>query len=126
MPAVLSITPNDVIACARLNAANPADLSDAQAVLSAEQESLETILRPDALQDARLTPLLKRQIVKLLAAELIAVRARENNGLDAPGGTFQGAGILVSGTPDQAALLRAEARHYLAPYLRRPRTVAVP
>lgn len=124
MPAVLSITAADILTTARLDAANTADLADANAILAAEQESLETIMRPDALHDARLTPLIKRQIVKLLAAELIALRMRENGGME--GGTFQGAGILVSGVPDQANLLRTEARHYLAPYLRRALPIALP
>ena len=121
---VYSISAADVLQTARLDSANAADVADAQTVIAAEQESLETIVRSDVLQNPALSALIKRQIVKLLAAELFALRGRENGGLD--GGTFQGAGILVSSIPNQADLLRGEARHYLAPYLRRAPTIALP
>ena len=124
MPVVYSISASDIAQTARLDLSNAADLADAQTILETEQESMETIIRPDFLSDARVMPLIKRQIIKLLAAELIALRARENAGLD--NGTFQGAGILIGRGPDQAELLRTEARHYLAPFLRRAPTLALP
>jgi hypothetical protein len=79
------------------------------------------MLRPEALADSALTAFLRRCVAKLLAAEMLAMRGRE----DGAGVSFQGAGVTLGRPADVAGALRAEALADLAPYLRRPSGVNV-
>jgi hypothetical protein len=112
---ILTILPENICRVARLNAADEQAFSDALGVIEEEQAALEATLRSDALADPDLEPLLTLLVSKWLAAETLALRARQ------PGatGTFQGAGLTVSREPDHAATLRAEADKGLLPYRRR-------
>ena len=110
----LTITTDDVLKTARLDPANAVDLSDANFVIAKEQAAIEARLRESALADLSLAPLLTRNVTKLLAAEVLEMRSRE----DGASGTFQGAGITLGQPLDHPARLRAEAYDVLIPFLR--------
>jgi hypothetical protein len=119
---VLTITPEEVCRIARLDAADETAFRDALGVIEAEQEAVEATLRPEALMDAALMPLLTLLVAKRLAAETLAVRSREA-GVSV---SFQGAGLTVGKEPDHAAALRIEADAGLLPYRRRTSGMITP
>jgi len=111
---VLTITVEEVLRIARLDATNAGDVADAAAVIADEQAAQEVLLRPDSLADADAIPLLRRAVAKLLAAELLETRARA----EGAGGSFDGLGLSFGPPPPHADSLRAEARRALASHLR--------
>jgi hypothetical protein len=120
--AVLTISAEEICRLARLDAADETAFGDALSVLEMGLDALEATIRPDALADTTLTPLLTVNAAKYLAAETLALRARELG----VGTGFQGGGLTVGREPDHAAVLRAEAEAGLLPFRRRPGGVHVP
>jgi hypothetical protein len=116
MATVLTITNSEICKLCRLDPADPTADADATEVKTNAQEAYEAMIRPSALADSALTFLLRRNVAKLLAAEVLAMRRRE----DGAGESFQGAGVTVGKPDDFGAQLRAEALADLAPYLLRP------
>jgi hypothetical protein len=116
MATVLVVTNSEICKLCRLDPADATADADATEVRTQSQEMYEGMLRPDALADAALAALLRRCVAKLLAAELLAMRGRE----DGAGVSFQGAGVTLGRPADVAGALRTEALTDLAPYLRRP------
>lgn len=112
----LTITDAEVLRLCRLDPGDTQAAADASEILTREQEALEATLRPDALADLGLTALLRRNVAKLLASALLAMRSRE----DGVASSFKGAGLELSAPPPHAAHLRGEAEAALAPYLRVP------
>ena len=89
------------------------------AVLANEQSAIEQTLDPAAFGLVGVGDLLRRNVAKLLAAEVLAMRARE---VGASGDVQVGGGadaIHIARVPDGAASLRTEANAALAPYRRR-------
>lgn len=119
MAGILFITAAEVGEIARLNiAGDTTAAADVDGVLTNEQPAIEAMLDPAAFGDASLTPLLRRNVARLLAAEVLEMRRREE-GADGNITATTGIGIAVSGIPDHAAALRAEAWASLAPWARR-------
>jgi hypothetical protein len=112
MPTVLTITRGELLAIARLDAADVQAQADADYVLAAKQEGTEETVEPAALADLSVRKLLTRNVAKLLAADLIEMRSRE----EGAGGALSAAGVEIGAPPDHAARLREEARLALAPY----------
>ena len=112
---MLNITTEEILRLCRLDTADTVNLADANEVLNRQQGAIEATLRPSALADTILITVLRRNIAKLLAAEVLAMRGRE----EGASGSIQAAGINLSAVPDHAALLRAEADAALLPYRRR-------
>jgi hypothetical protein len=127
MAAVLTITNSEICKLCRLDPADSTADADATEVQTNAQEAYEAyeayeaMIRPSALADSSLTFLLRRNVAKLLAAEVLAMRRRE----DGAGESFQGAGVTLGKPDDFGAQLRAEALADLAPYLLRPSGVNV-
>jgi hypothetical protein len=117
----LTITVAEVCRTARLDPADATDAADAQFVLDNDQAALEASIDPAAwaLPGAEHGTIIRRAVVKLLAAEALEMRGRA----DGASGTFVGAGITISRVPDHAAILRAEANAALALYVRREAAV---
>jgi len=120
--AVLVVTRNEVLRVARLDNTNATNQDDADKAIADEQEAIEQTLSASALADSTLTALLRRNVAKLLAAEVLETITRE----EARSGTFQGLGITISQVPDHAGRLREEARAILVPYARRRTGAMVP
>lgn len=117
--AILRITAAEVASIARLDLTDTEVVADIAAALAGEQSALEQTLDPAAFALPGAADLLRRNVAKLLAAEVLATRGR------APGarGDLQlgtGVGeIKIGHVPDAAIELRAEANAALAPYLLR-------
>ena len=116
MPTQLTISQAEILRLARLDGTVPQNASDATNVLADEQEAIEATLDPAAFTQTGLTALLRRGVAKLLAAELLEMRGRE----DGASGTFEGLGIRIAAVPDHVKRLRDEARLALSRYERKP------
>ena len=121
MPVLLTITNSEILKLCRLDPADAAADADATEVKNQQQEALEKTLKSSAFADASLTVLLRRNVAKLLAAEILAMRYRE----DGASGSFSGAGVTLSAPPDLAMVLRQEAETALALYKARPVGISV-
>lgn len=95
----------------------------AQQVIDAEQEVWEAYLRPDALADESLEPILRRAVTFLLAATVLDIRARVEPSLR---GTVQASGVTISRMPNFAEEVRQQGRELLAPYWLRRTAVISP
>ena len=114
MPTQLIIPADEILRLARLDGAVVANTLDAASVLADEQEAIEATLDPAAFAQAGLSALLRRNVAKLLAAELLEMRGRE----EGASGTFEGLGIRIAAVPDHVRRLRDEARLALSRYTR--------
>lgn len=114
MATLLTITPEEILRLGRLDTSETANLDEAETVIADEQEAIEATLRPDALTDESKTALLRRNVAKLLAAEFLEARGRE----EGASGSFEGLGLSISAVPDHAGKLREEANQSLLPYRR--------
>ncbi len=113
---ILTMTASTVAKTARLDPADSVVLADADFVIDSEQAATEARIKAVALADTSLATLLTRGVIKLLAAELLEMRSRE----DGASGTFQGAGVTLGQALDHPTRLRDEAYAALNPYLRFP------
>ena len=109
---VLTISDTDILKTARLSTADAVAVADAAFVSGSELAAIEAEIQPAALSDLSLRPLLLRNVIKLLAAELLDMRSRAAGAT----GTYQGGGITIGQEWDHPARLRSEARLALAPY----------
>ncbi|MBC8141544.1 MAG: hypothetical protein H7Y38_08900 [Armatimonadetes bacterium] len=116
MPTQLTISAAEVLRLARLDAGVAQNATDAAAVLTDEQEAIEATLEPAAFAQTGITALLRRNVAKLLAAELLEMRGRE----EGASGSFEGLGIRIAAVPDHVKRLRDEARLALSRYNRAP------
>jgi hypothetical protein len=121
MSTVLTITEAEICNLCRLDPLDATAAADTTEVLANAQEAYERMLRPECLADSSLTFFLRRNVAKLLAAELLSMRRREEGAAE----SFQGAGVTMGKPDDFGALLRAEALADLAPYLLRGASVNV-
>jgi len=123
MATQLTITAAEILRLARLDAGVAQNATDAANVLTDEQEAIEATLEPTAFAQAGITALLRRNVAKLLAAELLEMRGRE----EGASGSFEGLGIRIAAVPDHVKRLRDEARLALSRYVRvTPVTAVVP
>ena len=113
---VLTITASDVAKTARLDPADSVVLADTDFVIDSEQAAAEARIKAVCLEDTALAALLTWAVTRLLAAELLEMRSRE----DGATGTFQGAGVTLGQPLDHPTRLRDEAYAALNPYLRFP------
>ncbi|MDX1932002.1 MAG: hypothetical protein SFU56_05300 [Capsulimonadales bacterium] len=111
---ILTITPAEILRLCRLDPADTIHLADANEVLDRGQEAYEAMVQPVLLNDPGLAVFLRRNVAKLLAADLLGMRSREE-GVSVG---LQGAGITLGPPPDLAGRLRDEAMLLLEPYLR--------
>jgi hypothetical protein len=114
--AILMITAAEVAQIARLDLADSAIAADVGGVLTAEQAAVEQTLDPAAFTLPGVADLLRRNVAKRIAAEVLAMRARAEG---AVGDLLLGTGageVRLGRVPDFAATLRAEADAALAPY----------
>ena len=114
MPMVLSITDTEILKLARLpltgDAVAAADVAD---VRGYEQEAQEGRIEPTALATIALRPLLRRGVAKIIAAEVLEMRARDGSTTG-----FTGSGVTIGNPPeDFPRRLREDAEKELAPYL---------
>lgn len=121
MPTVLTITDTEILKLARLpltgDAVAAADVAD---VRGYEQEAQEGRIEPAALATIALRPLLRRGVAKIIAAEVLEMRARDGSTAG-----FTGSGVTVGNPPeDFPRRLREDAEDELAPYLIRASTPA--
>ena len=117
MAVLLSIDAAEVLGLCRLAADDAAAVADADAVIFYEQAGIEEEIDPAAF-GVGVTELLRRNVAKRLAAELLAMRRRAEG---ASGDVQIGSGLgelKVANVPDLATQLRAEAFLALRPYLR--------
>lgn len=112
MAAILAIANADILKLCRLDPADATADADATETKNRQQEALEREIKSSALGDATLTALLLRNVAKLLAAELLAMRRRK----EGASGVFSGAGLTLSAPPNLAEELRQEAWAALEPY----------
>ena len=112
----LTISADAVAKTARLDPADSVVRADTDFVIDSEQAAAEARIKTGPLEDVALAPLLTWAVTRLLAAELLEMRSRE----DGATGTFQGAGITLGKALDHPARLRDEAYAALTPYLRFP------
>lgn len=122
MATVLVITDTEILTLARLNLLSGADATlaaaDVSAVKSYEQEAQEGRVEAAALSTPALQPLFRRAIAKIIAAELLEMRARDGSDEG-----FTGAGVMVAGpnpVTDYSRRLRTDGERELAPYLIAP------
>lgn len=113
----LVIAPDEVLKIARLSLGDAEAAADVDFVIEFEQEAIEDTLDGAVWNEPERLPLLRRGVAKLLAAETLEMRSRE----EGASGAFQGAGVSLSNVPDHAAILRSEARAALAPYRKKRR-----
>ncbi len=110
---VLVITDLEVLTLSRLAAADTVAAADVAAVKSYEQGAQESRLLPSALATAALGPLLRRGVAKLIAAEVLEMRARDGSLAG-----FSDSGIVIKDPPrDYSLRLRQAAEEELGPYL---------
>ena len=121
MATLLTITNSEILKLCRLDPADAVADADATEAKNQQQEALERMIKVAAFADTSLTALLRRNVAKLLAAETLAMRYRE----DGASGSFSGAGVTLSAPPDLAFALRQEAWEALGPYLARSGGVIV-
>ena len=114
MPTQLTITHAEILRLARLDGGIAQNVTDAVNVLADEQEAIEARLDPTAFTQPGIAALLRRGVAKLLAAELLEMRGRE----EGASGTFEGLGIRIAAVPDHVKRLRDEARLALSRYER--------
>ena len=118
---ILRITAAEVGQIARLDVASDTQAaSDVELVLECEQDAIEQTLDPWAFGVAAgVGDLLRRNVAKLLAAEVLEMRAREagaSGDVQVGGGSGE---IRLSRVPDFPAALRAQANAALVAYRRR-------
>lgn len=112
MAILLTISNAEILKLCRLDPADGTADADATEVKNRQQEAVEKEIKPSAFADATLTATLQRNVAKLLAAEVLGMRRRE----EGAAGSFAGAGVSLSAPPDVGADLREEAWAALAPY----------
>lgn len=112
MAVILSVTTGEILKLCRLDTADATNIADANEVISNQQEAFERLLKPSAFSDSTLTAFLRRNMAKLLAAELLNMKRRE----DGAATSFQGVGVTVGAPPNLGQELEAEAWDALAPY----------
>ena len=107
----LSISSSLIAGLARLDLGDTQHSDDVDFGLTL-QPGYEASIQPEHLVDSAVIPLLVLNIGKLIAADVLSLRRREEGAAAA----FQGAGLLLSAEPDHGPQLRAEADAALAPY----------
>ena|GEM_PF-6257472 len=107
----LSISASLIAGLARLDLGDTQHSDDVDFGLTL-QPGYEASIQPEHLVDSAVIPLLVLNIGKLIAADVLSLRRREEGAAAA----FQGAGLLLSAEPDHGPQLRAEADAALAPY----------
>ncbi|MBC7806084.1 MAG: hypothetical protein H7145_08020, partial [Akkermansiaceae bacterium] len=119
MATVLSITDTEILTLARLNLLTGGDAAqagaDVSSVKSYEQEAQEQRIEPVSLSTAALQPLFRRAVAKIIAAEVLEMRARDGSDEG-----FAGSGVTVAGpsaATDYSRRLRDDAERELGPYL---------
>src|SRR4051812_44421921 len=105
MSVLFSISTTEVLELCRLDTADSGNIADANRFLGSGkfQEALEGLLDPSARDTTRLD--VKAGLTRLLAAEVMAIRQREDPTMRA---SLQVAGATLGKAPDLAAELRAE------------------
>jgi hypothetical protein len=111
---VLTITNAEVLNLCHLDTADATNIADATEVISKGQDGYEAIIQLVVLVDTAMQPFLRRNISKLIAADLLDMRRRA----DGASSSLVGAGITVGKPDDLGANLRAEAMTMLQSYLR--------
>lgn len=120
MAAILSITAAEVGRIARLDVVgDDVAAADVAGVIDDEQTAIEALIDPAAFAISAIADLLRRNVAKLLAAEVLEMRRRQAG---AAGDLQIGTGsseVKISKVPDFPAFLRIEANAALKPYLRK-------
>jgi hypothetical protein len=119
MATILTIDRNAVLRAAALDTAVVSNQSEATALIADKQAGIETQLSTAALAtapgDPALAALLTLGVTELLAAELLAQRARAVGASEA----ITAGGVVISHVPAHGPALRQVALERLRPYLRR-------
>jgi hypothetical protein len=111
---VLTLSNSEVLRLCNLDTADSTNIADATEVIGKGQDSYEAMLQPEALATVALQPFFRRNLSKLIAADLLDMRRRA----DGASSSLVGAGITVGKPDDLGANLRREAGETLGPYVR--------
>jgi hypothetical protein len=106
MATVLTITDTEILTLARLNLLTGDDaaqaVADVSAVKSYEQEAQEQRIGTEFLATVSLRPLFRRAVAKIIAAEVLEMRARDGSDEG-----FVGAGVTVAGAEPRRRTIHA-------------------
>lgn len=121
---VLVINRDEALRSAGLDTTDPTDQAEAEALIADMQAAQEAEITGEALADVSLTPLLRRGVTEIIAAQLLEQRGRVVGASE----SVQVGGVQMSRRDvlGLAAGLRAEGRTRLRPYLRRAAPTAHP